>query len=943
MTMIKYATIKSNFSSQMNLNHKKIKYQLPLQPIVGVFLSLLLTSCAKNFDEATLLAQAQQYQQKGDLNSAIIQLKNVLQHNPNNGEVRVLLGSLFEQTEDLKSAENELRKAESAGVTRNRLAPLIGKVLLEQGEFQKALDETFVDKGVAYTYDSLVIRGNAFMGIKQLDRGRICFEQALTISPDSPGAIIGLGRIAAYSKNYVQATTLAEAAVTKNPTDIDALIFKGDMYRLSGKTTESLQIFEKIVSLYPKKIKALLSAANANIDAQKYDVASEILISAKKIRPGNLSTFYLQARLDINQGKNSAALESLQQIISVAPDYIPALLLAAVAQNATGQLEQAENNLRKYVIAQPENLYARKLLASVLLKTGQTELAAPYLDSALNDAPEDPQLLMMVGEKYLQENEFVKAAQYFEAARKIKPEAAIVHTALALSNIGKGDNAKAVTELELAASLDEKTAKVGFLLVLTQLKEKQYEKAMQSVTNLEKKYPKDPQVQNLKGGVFMAMGDFQSARSSFEKALTFSPTYMPAVENLVRLDLKDKNPSSAKKRYETVLRSEKQNIPAMVGLASIAGSNGQIGEVTSWLEKAVELNPDAVAPSLQLGFHYLKIGSKDKALALARNLSAANGTNADVFDFLGQCQVANRDFTAALTSFQKVTTLKPKSVTAILRVALVQLEIKNDKDAEESLKKALAIEPYNIEAHVRLVGIRVRAGDFDSAIKIVREVQMQRPKEPYGFEMEGDVWMAQKNPSLGMISYRQAMSFGKTSHLLQKQFEAMSSAGKVSDADKMMLQYLKETPGDVSSRVYLAANYGARHLNKASIEQYEIALQTVPKSPVLLNNLAYAYLGEKDPRALETAEKALRLDPDAPLVMDTVGFILVETGGATQGVDLLRKAIAKMPENNEIRLHLAVGLMKVGDKVGAKKELEKLSKLVSFSGMDDVKRLLKDL
>ena len=42
-----------------------------------------------------------------------------------------------------------------------------------------------------------------------------------------------------------------------------------------------------------------------------------------------------------------------------------------------------------------------------------------------------------------------------------------------------------------------------------------------------------------------------------------------------------------------------------------------------------------------------------------------------------------------------------------------------------------------------------------------------------------------------------------------------------------------------------------------------------------LNNLATAYQQEKNPLALEYAEKAYKLAPDSPAVLDTLGWILV--------------------------------------------------------------------
>ena len=58
--------------------------------------------------------------------------------------------------------------------------------------------------------------------------------------------------------------------------------------------------------------------------------------------------------------------------------------------------------------------------------------------------------------------------------------------------------------------------------------------------------------------------------------------------------------------------------------------------------------------------------------------------------------------------------------------------------------------------------------------------------------------------------------------------------------------------------------------------------------------------------------------------MDTLGLALVRTGDAAKGTELLRAASNIDPANDEIRLHLATGLIKTGDKAAARRELEAL-------------------
>ncbi len=75
---------------------------------------------------------------------------------------------------------------------------------------------------------------------------------------------------------------------------------------------------------------------------------------------------------------------------------------------------------------------------------------------------------------------------------------------------------------------------------------------------------------------------------------------------------------------------------------------------------------------------------------------------------------------------------------------------------------------------------------------------------------------------------------------------------------------------------------------------------------LVLNNLAFA-LGEagNKSRALDYAQKALKLAPDNPSVLDTAGWLMVETDGDREAaIRLLEKAARLAPNNRTIAEHL---------------------------------------
>lgn len=926
----------------LNMNRQKITIG-----IISVTILCIggMTACGKTQTSETLVAEAKQYQQKGDNKAAIIQLKNALQKNPEDVEVRYVLGTIYNETADFPSAEKELRKALSLGMNPVKVLPDLGKTLLMQGKFQVVLDEIKQIPGEKESAEISVSRGNAYLALGKNQEAKESFEQALKNKPDFPDALIGLARYSITEKNIDAATGFTEQAATKNPQNTDVVIFKGDFLRAQGKLDLALAAYDQALKIQPDNNAAHINKAFLEIGTGKFDLAKADIDAARKTSPNSLIIFYVQALLDFRQGKHAAAWESLQTVLRVAPDHMSSVLLAGAVQFALGSMPQAEQHLKKYLEKDPGNLYARKLMASTLLKSHRIQNAIDVLAPALKAAQQDDiQLFALAGESYMQAGDYTKATEYFAKASALAPKAAELHSALGLSKLALGESDRAVAEMETAAALDTKSPKAGVLLVMTHLRLKEYDKALVAAKALEKEQPDNPMVYNLKGAAYLGKNDSTAARASFEKALSVEPTNLPTVINLVQLDLRDKKPEVAKKRLEAILEKDKKNSQVMTALADLALSQGQPKEATTWLENASKENPDALQPAMLLAAHYLRIGEKQKALTLAQKLQGSNSNDPEILNILAQAQLVNGDKSAALTTYSRLAAIKPDSAPAQFLIATVHMAMQNQSAASDALKKALSLKPDYIDAQLALAFLEVNKGNYEQALTIARQIQKKNFKSTVGFELEGDVLMAQKKPDLAVRAYEQAFTISKNGELMVKLHTSLSQAGKGKAADIRLAQWLKEHPVDVTARMYQAEIYLASKQNKAAIEQYQAVLQQNAKNISALNNLAWLYQQEKDPRALEYAEKANQLAPDNPAILDTLGWMLVEQGNTTRGLPLLQKAASTVPEAVAIRYHLVLGLVKFGDKAKARKELEQiLATGKTFPQIEEAKALLKQL
>jgi Tfp pilus assembly protein PilF len=144
--------------------------------------------------------------------------------------------------------------------------------------------------------------------------------------------------------------------------------------------------------------------------------------------------------------------------------------------------------------------------------------------------------------------------------------------------------------------------------------------------------------------------------------------------------------------------------------------------------------------------------------------------------------------------------------------------------------------------------------------------------------------------------------------------------------------------------MYVAESVMQRKDYNAAARLYRGILAEQPKNPLVLNNLAWTLGQLKDPAAIEYAETANTLAPDSPAILDTLGWMLVESGKDARGLELLTKASDLAPSATAIRLHLAQALLKNGQKGAARKQLEVLAGTTEDSAIkQEAKNLLSTL
>ena len=914
--------------------------------VAAVTLSLFLTGCGGGSTDS-MLTSAKEYLAKNDNKAAVIQIKNALQKNPDSPEGRFLLGSALLKAGDVANAEAEFRKALALKHSPDQLVPELARAMLSTRQYKKLTDEfsSTVLTAPRAQAELQVILASAHSEQGNKDLYQAALAAALAAEPGFAPALTMQARQKAVVKDFDGALALADEVIAKTPTSADAWKLKGDiLYFIKNQPKEALLAYRKVVEIRPELILGQSSVLSVLLGMGDLDEAAKQLEALKKLSPNHPQTKYFQTQLAYQKRDFKAARESAQQLLRIVPDNPRAMQLAGVVEFQLNALLQAEALLSKAVAAAPDLVLARRILVMTYLRSGQAAKALATLNQGIAKGFVDPEINTVAGEVYLQNGDVKKAEEYFAKALKLAPTDGRKRTSLALTQIIGGNVDSAFGELQDIASSDSGVT-ADMALISAHLRRGELDKALVAIDGLEKKQPDKPLAANLRGRTLLAKKDIAGARKSFERALTIDPLFFPAVASLANLDIADKKPEDAKKRFEAVLAQNPKNSQALLAIAEIAArSNASKEEVAALINKAIDATPTEAIPRLLLIEYHL--GHKDlkQAMSVAQNALTALPDSPEVMEALGRVQLQSGEQNQALTSFNKLAAMQPLLPKPQLLLAEAQLAAKNKDGAAQNLRRALDIKPDLIEAQRGLIMLYLDAKKYPEAVSIAHTVQTQRPKEAIGYILQGDVASAQKKWDDAATAFKAGLKAAPSSELAIKLHAITTASGKAADAEKFSAAWVKGHANDAAFQFYLGDFAIAKKDYAVAEKSYSAVVKIQPTNAAALNNLAWVTGKLNKPGAIEFAEKANTLAPNQPALMDTLAMLLSDKNDYAKALELQTKVVAAQPQNPLFKLNLAKIHISGGKKDLARKELDELVKLGDkFAGQAEVAELIKDL
>ena len=903
---------------RMNMNRVTSR---ALAALLGL---VLLTACGARMTAEERLAEAREKLAAGDPGTAVIQLKNVLQDDPSNVEARILLARSALAVGDMDTAAKEFRRALDLGAELDEFRVPYAESLVRAGGVDEALritapEEAGADPEVRLWHALALVRDG------QLGKAEAMLTELESDSAVGTMAQIGLARIALLEQDFPGALAFLEKAGAEGERRADyweiralALMQSGeaaaaaDAFRKGDETVRDASGMQRLM-FQAGEVEALLASGELEAARARTSALQQRL-------PEHPVPNYLMSRVELQAGNGAQALAYAQAVLAAQPDSSPGHMMAGAASLSMGQATSAERHLARAVEIDPTNLPARKMLAQLRLGQQSPERALETLAPVMAES-RDPGVIALAGIASVRAGDPEAAIEIYRRQLAAQPANDELRSMLAVSLIAAGRIDEALAELGQVSEGDQVAQQRAELIALSaELRGERVDEARTRAGELANAAPGDAGLRNVLGGLFLSAGLLDEAGLWFEEVLRLAPDNTAAKFNLGRIAAQQGRLREARERFEVVVAADPANTAARVALSQVLWAQGERGAAIDVAAAGAEADPADVSVRLLLSAQLLQQRRVGEAVEIAASAVELAPEDARAAAVHGAALLESGAAQAALEALTRAHQLVPSQPQYLVQKARAELATNQVTAARQSLINALALEPGFEPALFALAAVERRRGDFDAARQALRRLENVVAAGDARLELlRGELHLAQGQYQQAESAFTAAMGAGSGRAAAIGRYNARRQ-GELPDPAAPLEAWLEEQPEDLGVRAVLANHYlsiGA--MDEARVE-YERLVEAAPDNAMLLNNLAWLYSQQDDPRALAIAERAYEAAPGNAMVADTLGWILHQAGNTTRALDLISKAAADAPDVGEIRYHHAVLLAETGDLEAAARE-----------------------
>jgi predicted Zn-dependent protease len=244
-------------------------------------------------------------------------------------------------------------------------------------------------------------------------------------------------------------------------------------------------------------------------------------------------------------------------------------------------------------------------------------------------------------------------------------------------------------------------------------------------------------------------------------------------------------------------------------------------------------------------------------------------------------------------------------------MVLVQLGIARQQLGEfdaaiNAFNAARALTPKDTELDAYLVQAHLTARRYDRADTLARESLQRTPDQPRMVRLRAQA-LARSGKSAEAIKLLEdgVAARPNSREYLVGLADLYTDQKRTDDAVKLIEQARKAFGDDETLTMRIASAYEAGGRLGEAEKEFRRLLSEDPLNANAMNSLSYM-LADRNlrlPEAVELAQRAVKIEPDNPSYLDTLGWALFKSGKADEADVPLARAASALAGNSVIQVH----------------------------------------
>ncbi|MBS1797111.1 MAG: tetratricopeptide repeat protein [Acidobacteria bacterium] len=619
---------------------------------------------------------ARAFENLGQFNDALEELRRATELAPENLEAKTKLGNYYLLMQPPLTAETEKLLEEIFARDANFIEGHVLKasLLAAEGKPEKEVVDVLnqaiaIDPTRTESYLSLA---RFYMRVNKAKEAETTLQKAVAVNPGRALGYIEYGRFLGFAARANEAEAQFKKATEVDPKDYDAREALAEFYVGQKQFDKAEAAYKELVQVQENSPEARTELANFYVQVGRRDEAVAIFNQILTETPEYVRARYRLGEIYLDQKETAKVTEQIDALLKINDKDSQALLLRARLNLQNNRADDAVRDLEEILKKQPSHRDALFFMTEARLALGQTDQARAFIGDL---------------EKY--------HPNYLKT-RLLKVQAAFAD--------GNADAA-----YRLANDLYE-TSK-GIVADAGTMAQEIAELRVRALS--------------ARGLAGLQLGKLAEAKADLQEVLNSSPKSAGAMVNLAKAFVAEKNPAEALKLYENALAADARNFDALSGVIDLMNRQKQFDRSHARLDDALVKNADR--KDLAAALHYLKADTflaeknPEAAEAELQKSMDADENYMPAYSSYAALLIARNQTDEAIEQYKKAIEKKP-SATLYTLLGMLEEARGNVADAEKDYRKALDIAPETPIAANNLAWLIADGGqgNLDEALRLAQ-------------------------------------------------------------------------------------------------------------------------------------------------------------------------------------------------------------------------------